>query len=180
MANNFYKFVSKKLNDDSSHNDKMDAFASVAQLFFMGDVIDDLPNISNRKGIQLRPNYMKQTAKGLKADHGIDYFPKNINKTTYVYSHLTNDFNNGLTVEVLHNTVQHFMHDLSNRDVINTVDYQWAVLMDPEIAGTDKHKDSVKVSVFLHYGPLRVIVTENKDKSTTLVLTANDKYSQAA
>jgi hypothetical protein len=99
--------------------------------------------------------------------------PKNITNTVWVTSHLNQHFVDGLEPETVFNTMSHWM--MRARDDMTGVS-SFAVLLDEQKFGTDLHKDATRVAVFLNYGPVRIIVIDNKD-STMLVLSNNDQYS---
>jgi hypothetical protein len=150
---------------------KMNALATVSQTLAL--VYEHLPNYTQNMGTTIPGSQFNDIARELESKEGITYMPKNINSDVWILSHLKDQFDRGLDCEALFNTIQYWMME-AKEDMTGV--HQFAVMVDEKKFGTDKHKEAARVATFLNYGPVRVIVLENKDKSTSLVLSHNDQY----
>ena len=168
-----FRYISDKI-ESSRVEDKMDALATAMQIIALSN--DDLGRYTESVGAEISADQFNVISLDLAQTHGIKYMPTNINTTVWVTSHLNQHFVNGLEPETLFNTMSHWM--MQARDDMTAVS-SFAVLLDEQKFGTDLHKESTRVAVFLNYGPVRIIVIDNKD-STMLVLSNNDQYQDDA
>jgi len=142
---------------------RMNALATVSQTLAL--VYEHLPTYTQNIGTTITGSQFNDIARDLEQKEGIKYMPKNINSDVWILSHLKDFFDRGLDCEALFNTIRYWMMS-AKKDWTGV--HQFGVLI-------DETKDA-RVGVFLNYGPIRVMVIENKDNSTSLVLTHNDQY----
>ena len=165
-----FKFISTNL-ESKTIDHKMNALATIVQTLALGG--NDIATYTRNCGPHISGSKFNEIAEKLVQDEDIKYMPKNITSDVYIFSHIKQHFDDGLKPEDLFNTIQHWM--MAAREDMTGV-YNFAVLIDDDKFGTAQHKDSTRIAAFINYGPVRVMVIENKDKSTSLVLTLNDQY----
>jgi hypothetical protein len=165
-----FKFISTNLESKTIEH-KMNALATIVQTLALGG--NDIATYTKNFGPHITGSKFNEIAGKLDSDEDVKYMPKNITSDVYIFSHIKQHFDDGLKPEDLFNTIQHWM--MAAREDMTGV-YNFAVLIDDDKFGTAQHKDSTRIAAFINYGPVRVMVIENKNKSTSLVLTLNEQY----
>lgn len=169
-----FRYISDSIESTTIDN-KMNGLATATQTLAL--VSEYIPNYTEVLGTKIDSSQFNNIALDLEIKEGITYMPKNIVGDVWIFSHLKDHFDEGLDCEALFNTIQYWTME-AKEDMTDV--HQFAVLVDEDKFGTDKHKEATRIALFLNYGPVRVMVIENSDKSTSLVLTHNDKYKEVA
>jgi hypothetical protein len=160
-----FRFIADNLESNTIEH-KMNALATIVQTLALGG--NDIATYTKNFGPHITGSKFNEIAEKLDSDEDVKYMPKNITSDVYIFSHLKQHFDDGLKPEDLFNTVQHWM--MAARQDMTGV-YNFAVLIDDDKFGTKDHNTSTRVAAFINYGAVRVMVIENKNKATSLVLT---------
>lgn len=165
-----YDYISKKADKNSSFRTHLDGLACIVQSFFMGNLLQDLQsNQVEGSAICVDHAGWNEIATDFMQDHGVNYLPNNISTDTYFVSQLPESLK-AENHEVIANSLQYWYGQSIDNE---QVDFNHMVMMDGELAGTKDHNKSVSMAVKYILGPFSVLVKENFDKTTTVVLGPN-------
>lgn len=164
-----YDYISKKANKDLSWESHADGLCTVIQALFMGDLLEDMRNIEDHSMVCVNAEGWNQIATDFMNDNDLDYLPVNITTDTFFSSSLGDVLKSEKT-ELIANSLQYWLRQSIESEKI---DFDHMVMMNQDLAGTKDHAKSVSQAVRFFIGPFQIIVKENYNKTTSIILGVN-------
>ena len=128
---------------------KTTAAAIMLQTVMMNGMFDHLVALDHNRNLQVEPHKFNEIALAMIAETGKMYFPHQLTKRIYFANHIDPEKRSlpEFQPEALANSM---IFNLETQKAQKDIEIRWGNALDPNLLGTDRHNDGIRMTVSWH------------------------------